>query len=388
MTHFYRFLLFSFLLSACLSKSTNLHINSTDSISQTSFSIEKYGLKTQDTTTVISANSEGINVNSRFFKNSTPLTPLPSSFTTLKVALDPGHVANDSITAILEGKFIKLKHPLRQDSLFFYEADIAYKTCIYLKDSLEQLGATVLITRQKDKTAFDMTYKQWLKSNYKQALDSKKNLDSLTFNKLIDLDTSNFIHQQIIFHHFFKYLDFEKRAEKINNFKPDLSIIVHFNVDIENRPWQTPTKKNHTMAFVPGSFLAEELSDSTAQKNFCRMHSSNAIEQSITLSENILKGIEATCKTTPVVNSSNISYLKKYSIPTRAPGVFCRNLAMTRTINGRLCFLEGFYQDNYDEALALDQTHYFDIIPDRIRELGDGVLFGLKKYLQKNQKQR
>jgi hypothetical protein len=58
---------------------------------------------------------------------------------------------------------------------------------------------------------------------------------------------------------------------------------------------------------------------------------------------------------------------------------------MTRQVKGVMCFLEGFYQDSFDECMLLDKAYLSDKIPNNLQKLGDGIILGINNYLNDNQ---
>jgi hypothetical protein len=65
------------------------------------------------------------------------------------------------------------------------------------------------------------------------------------------------------------------------------------------------------------------------------------------------------------------------------PGIYCRNLALTRLIHGPLCYGETLLQDNPDEAKRLAQKD-FDFngikLPSRIIEVAHAYINGICEY--------
>lgn len=288
--------------------------------------------------------------------------------------------------AEIEGKLIKLKHPQQKDSIFFYEGELTYLTTQLLKDSLEQLGAEVYITRGINQSAFGYTYFEWLDHHFKHDLDSCLEINLITEEEHQSLsqqkEENTLLSKKIIFHKVFKHLDFYQRAKNINAFCPDLTIIVHYNVDVDNTNWNTPTEDNFSMAFVPGAFMKGELDKQIDFNHFVRLSQTNEIEASIEFSNYLLLGLKKHTLVDIIDDYSEISYLKNYCIPTKFKGVFSRNLALTRQIKGTLCYIEALYQDNIKESLLLNENKEKPYFSERVQEVSNGLLEGIVEYLR------
>lgn len=285
----------------------------------------------------------------------------------LKIALDPGHMAGDMNMARFEGKFVNLKHP-NGKTLQFYESFLAWYTSRILADTLERLGAQVILTRDDyDLTSLDITYDEWYR-HYQDTLSQGAPLG-----------------RRPAFYKTFKKIEFIARVDKINLFQPDLTLILHFNVDASNQPWKRPTNKNNSMAFVGGSFVDGELEKPEARFNLLRLLLGDDLESSIEFSDYMLKALEKELGIPPLPQENDQFFIPKYCLPTEAPGVYCRNLTLARRAFGVLCYLEPLYQDNIQESqmLALkDDDYKGQAIPSRIREVAYAYLRGILDYLQ------
>jgi len=328
-----------------------------------------------------------------FIEKDTSLYQLKTSpFEGIKIALDAGHLAGTSKMAEIEGKRIKLKHPDLQDSIFFFEGELTYRTVSLLKDSLIQLGAKVFTTRQSNESSLGYTYFEWLDKYFIHDIDSCLNnnfIDAEEYNFLLIEKTKNTVQsQKIIFHKLFKHLDFYHRAKIINTFRPDLTIIVHFNVDVDNKEWIKPTDKNYNMAFVPGAFMEGEIETQIDFNNFVRLSQTQEIKESIILSGYVLSGLKKHTNVDIIDDYSEISYLNDYCLSTHVKGVFSRNLALTRQIKGTICYVEALYQDNFDESLLLNKNQEYDYSLERVREVSNGIIEGITNYLSSKHNQK
>lgn len=310
----------------------------------------------------------------------------------LRIALDPGHSSRDLLSAKIEGKyieFLKKDNPSFTSNTTLVESELTFHTAIVLKKLLENAGATVLLTRDKiGESAMGYDFNYWLNNYFHQHLDSLYLIEEINleeYNKYKKFKTINSAYtQKVLFNKLFNRIDFETRAQKINDFEPDLTLILHYNVDINNDPWKTPTTENKTMAFVPGAFMAEESLKPEDEFHFLRLLFSNQIEASIHLSKFIMDELRKDTLLSIATPSDSISYLNDYCIPTPIPGVFCRNLALTRKIISPVCYLEPLYQDNMYEHTALNKKNVlFEnyLISKRVEEVANAYYKGIIAYL-------
>lgn len=279
----------------------------------------------------------------------------------LKIALDPGHIASDTAMGRLEDKYLLFN--LQDDSqkseptleseevVSMAEGMLTWQTANALALLLRKQGAEVFLTRpQANITAFGKTYQQWKKYDYKRTLDSLCKINP-TDVRLKKLRSGKINKENIIFRYVFRDAELRKRAQVINAFNPDLTIFIHYNVDEKNKPWVTPTSQNYCMTFVPGSFQQNELSDFERRFDFLRLLVTQEIENSI-----IAAGITArhfqTELNVPLAKITDATYLLENCIPA-GPGVFCRNLSLTRLVQGTIIYGEALYQDNFKECLRL-----------------------------------
>lgn len=268
-------------------------------------------------------------------KNNPPAPYVPEmvSLKGMKIALDPGHMAGDSAMARIEGKCLFLEYDSagQKQRLELIEGQLTLATAHMVKEALEKAGAEVMMTREKpNQSAFGITYDEWLK---KELPESK-------------------LGRFKIFHDKFKSLELLERAKKINAFAPDLTLIIHYNVDETNVGWTKPGRKNFTMAFIGGNIISKNLSGKINRIEFLRLLVSDDLEKSEQLAGHLVSNFN-TKLNVPVAKPSDAIYLKEESIQTPTPGVYSRNLALTRLVHGPLAYGESLYQDNFSECKDL-----------------------------------
>lgn len=299
----------------------------------------------------------------------------------IKIALDPGHLANDSEMGDLEKKQVKFKkdslHGLN-DSIEITEGILTYATAQILKQKLEAEGAEVIITRINGNSAFGKTFYQWKREDLKKAVDSLFKIGEIKpaqkqyflSGKAKDSD---------IFRVIFKDLELAKRAELINDFKPDFTLIIHFNVDETNTGWQKPGCKNFNMVFVGGAFMKSDLVSKEKRFEFLRLMVTDDLERSIILSSAMIKSFEKNLNV-KTARIQEARYLSEGCLPTNESGVYCRNLQLTRYIHSPLVYGETLCQDYLDEAIILnkekDKTKN-----ERIKQVAEAYYLGIIDYI-------
>ena len=177
----------------------------------------------------------------------------------------------------------------------------------------------------------------------------------------------------------FKDVELQKRAEIINNFKPDFTIIIHYNVDEKNTGWNKPANKNFNMTFVGGAFMKHDLSSPEKRFEFLRLLISSDLENSIALSSAMVKSFEKNLNVKTAV-LKDAKYLGEGCLLTEEQGVYCRNLQLTRYIHGPLVYGETLYQDNMNECCALnkecDKTKN-----QRVQQVAEAYFQGVLNYV-------
>ncbi len=302
----------------------------------------------------------------------------------LKIAIDPGHIANDFEMGDLEKKHIIIKGDSIngiKDSIEIAEGILTYATAILLKEKLEKEGATVFLTRTADKCAFGKTYQQWKKDDLKNAVDSLYKIGEIkAWQK--DYFNSSKAKDRDIFRVIFRDLELAKRVELINNFNPDYTVVIHYNVDETNLDWIKTTDKNFNMCFVGGAFMKNDLITKEKRFEFLRLLITDDLEKSIAISSSVIKKFESELNV-PTASARDAKYLIEGCLPTEANGVYCRNLQLPRYIHSPIVYGETLYQDNINECKLLsaetDKTKN-----KRIQQVADAYFKGILNYVSTN----
>ncbi|HYG40778.1 MAG TPA: N-acetylmuramoyl-L-alanine amidase [Cytophagales bacterium] len=316
----------------------------------------------------------------------TSLKPL-SGF---KIAIDPGHVSGDMNTAALETKYLNLQKNIREgiyDPINLIEGNLTLATAFFLKKQLEAAGAEVMLTRDKPNySSFGITYQEWLSKAKKQNFETAYHKGEITLeekNRFLKISTPKEIFQK-----HFRFADLYERARIINAYKPDFTVIIHYNVDEQNSPWTSPTSKNYNMVFVPGDLKPEFLDQVERRLELLRMLVSDDIFQSISLSTYLIQSFEKVLEVPPAL-PDHASYLKNDCTTTPYHGVYVRNLALTRLVHGPVAYGETLYQDNKKECHLLG-NYTLEVngikTSERVKQVAQAYYEGILKYVMNMEK--
>lgn len=304
--------------------------------------------------------------------------------TGLKIAIDPGHIAGDMEMGDIEKKCLTFKcDSLKglKDSIAISEGMLTFATAKLLKAKLEAAGAEVFMTRTfNGSSAFGVTFDEWLKTSYAATVDSLFKAGKISLSQKQFFMGSK-ASKRDKFRVVFKDAELSQRAKIINKYKPDLTIIIHFNVDETNTNWAKPANKNFNMTFVGGAFMKNDLSSPEKRFQFLRLLITDDLEKSITLSSAVIKSFEKNLNV-KTASVKDATYLMEGCLPTSEPGVYSRNLQLTRYIHGPLVYGETLYQDNLNECILLnkecDKTKN-----ERIQQVAEAYFQGILNYVQK-----
>ncbi len=314
---------------------------------------------------------------------------IESSAENVRIALDPGHIGGSHEMKHIEEKSVRLKDP-NGNYLSFSEADLTLGTALHLKERLRPGPYEIFMTRTRPgETSFGKTFTEWMKEDFLAALDSAYARSEISDQKYHWLQT-NKDRPKVIFHSFFKNLELIKRTQIIDRFKPDLILVIHYNVHSTKRldspgDYLIPTKQNYHLAFVPGSFMPGEFSTTSDIESFRFLFSTTTIMESIRFSESILKSLESSTGVSVIGRKFDGIYPLTNCIYSGTPGIYSRNMVLTRLVRAPVCYIELLCQDNLDEAVVLQDTtvrvgHMNTSV--RVIEVADALYQGIINYVE------
>jgi N-acetylmuramoyl-L-alanine amidase len=319
--------------------------------------------------------------------------PIPTEISEILVAIDPGHFAKNFTEAMREDKYVKMHGAdlgIDKD-ISFYEADLADITAAIVKSELEKLGAKAFLTKSMASNSLGKSFHEWYTRDYKGDLDWYYHEGDVT---KADYETYQRSDSNAIFNTFYRFVEFRKRIDLINSSNPTMTIVIHYNAveggKRDSEGFLKPVQTNYSMAFVPGAFNGYELRRYSEKLDFLRLLMSPDLNKSMRLAHLILNQ-ENEIGVPPVQNDQHVLD-ERYCTRTDYAGVYCRNLAMTRTVRGPLVYLEALLQDNDKEAVALSKRDYaFEhptfgkmMVPKRCYDVAMCVVKGITSWLEEN----
>ena len=298
-------------------------------------------------------------------------------FTGIKIALDPGHIAGDFHMATAEDRFIEM-YGIRKEPIRFFEGELTLTTAKVLQDSLEALGAEVMLTRDRGNySAMGMSFDEWLQTEL---------VDTLLREgyELSDIDrrVSGSSHRTL-YRRYFLDQDLDARAEKVNYFNPHFTIVIHFNADVQNRGWYKPSPRNYSMIFVPGSYIAGELSTPKERFDFLRTLLTDHMQESALLSRFVMDEFETTLGVPSVTDYPKKPFYLTHRSMEVDRGIYARNLRLCRLLNTPVCYGESLLQDNEKEIIALSKNDLDNgVVAPRLVTVAQAYLNGIKRYVE------
>jgi len=279
----------------------------------------------------------------------------------LRVALDPGHMGTafwDKIT----GKWVH-----DQTGKVISEGLLNLQVALLLKGEFETLGATVMLTRSSLAPVSQLDPKTLNVNSFAAQELRNKSLEPWFQNlihsalKLPELVKAFQISQTVRsifsddrrFDYYAEREDLQARASKINRFRPDLTLMIHF--DAADTPGKDPQLLDRmvgdrTRAYVPGAF---------AETEFATFESRALLVQHLMQPKQMAYSVELGRKIVDSISKELLVPVESdeggESVPV-APGVFARNLELTRMVtSGAISYLECLEYGNTNEFTLLSQ---------------------------------
>ncbi len=316
----------------------------------------------------------------------------------VRIAIDPGHIGGKM--ARLEEKYIDMqacKQIENREDIQFDEGTLALSTAKLLRNELIKLGAEVILTRESNGQAvyekdFDAWYSQDFANAVKILTSSIKDSDKKKEQQNWWLQSASLTE---IFRSTYNFLDTKKRADIINAFQPHLAISIHYNLGgiYDQKTGKTPgTEDNYSLTFIPGAFRKghlkdeayrnESLKDQRSRYEFIRLIITTDIEDSQSLATIALEELNRHIQVPTL--QKNFRYLSALCLKS-APGVYNRNLTLTRLVHAPVLYAEPLCQDNYDECLCLSSNDLLvegQPAPKRIKEVGDAYFNTIVRWIE------
>jgi len=322
-----------------------------------------------------------------FIKHDSLRRPAAKSFKGLRVAIDPGHIGGTFDMGEVESRCMCLgidsAHQIKLE-----EGNMTFWTAQMLRKKLEAQGAIVMFSRPDTGiSALGISYYEW-----KRKIKNRTYVDSLLKEGLLSEKQVAMLHghmaDKAIFSEIFGSMDMSVRARKINAFHPDMTVVIHYNVNEKNTGWTKTTDKDFVMTFVGGCVTSKDLKSLSGRLNLLRLLISPDIENSVKLCSYAVNHLSADLNV-PVAKKTDATYLNERCLATPVVGVYSRDLALTRLIKGPLVYGEPLYQDNAKECTML--SGYCDKIagassPSRLELVADAYFKAIQDYIANSNK--
>ncbi len=319
----------------------------------------------------------------------------PKSWVGLRIGIDPGHMAGQEWDR-LTGKFVR-----DQNGRTLSEGLLNLQVALLLKKRFEQRGAIVRLTTSGPRPATKVDYKTFELDPYAR-FEIRESVIEPWFLKLIQEKTSdsemlrrfeNSPQVKQLFSNssrrdfFIKRVDLWERARILNEFKPDLVLVIHFDATASKDYESTepnPQAPNETKSFIFGSYESGEASSFVSASYLAkRILYKDDFQNSFNLSQSIVKRLSQNLKlsldTSNPINGQLIQ-----------PGIRSRNLTVPRYLQtSSVAYLETFFYNRPDEFRALlRQDHVMAIegvnysYSNRLIEVANAVELGVADFLR------
>ena len=304
----------------------------------------------------------------------------------LKILIDPGHMGGEDWDHDT-GKYVEVNG--RKVS----EGDLTLWTSLLTAQKLEKLGATVLLTRDKqgavstenpktfDATPFINQYfynsmDDWMAPYLTKSIDQVRS----TIKNASEVQKAYSSIQRMQF--FITGADLEARSKMIDEFNPDITLDIHFDASKNDELQNTAQSLE---AFVPGGFRITE-TGSRKVKALALKHAlevrrwNQSVELADTVTQSMSTALQIPRHKTP----------EAFTAIRVRDGVYARNLYIARrALSGLVIYLECLHYDHVSEhknLSILDQTgNYRNTAfryPNRLNTISNSIEDGLVQYFQ------
>ena len=315
----------------------------------------------------------------------------------IKIALDPGDIGGEF--SKIESRYIQIEtnNNEREELIAFDTGTLTLATAKVLKNKLENLGAKVIVTRQSVGQLVSVkSFDDWLIEHFtpqlkfkhfiQQFSDSTFTNESYLFTKAMLQSPKSWL-KTVFFRAYLNIQELQARCKIINDFEPEITIRIGY--DVATRPNEETgkhkvTNNNTCIAFIPGSFMNSELSMLPYRIHYARLLLTHNTQHSQYLSTLIIQELAKSIGVTPCPNTLPHCML---SIKD-SPGVYCRNLSMTKFVRSPICYVNALCQDNADECLKLSKKD-FEIegilTSSRVIDVANSLCNGILRYFTESQ---
>ena len=313
----------------------------------------------------------------------------------LRIAIDPGHIGSP-LWDRRDGKYVQDRR-----GRMLSEGTMALQTALMLEQELQLLGAEVLLTRRGFQPVFQggayetFPLRGFAEDEFRASRLSDWFLHLLNGTSSAGLFSAMGGHANVRrifqdgiwarYRYFFSRADLQARADVINRFQPDYTMIIHFDIDASASGGHglNPQNYNSTKAFVPGHFEFAEVGTRAERAQLVRgLVQSASWEGSVKFSRAITHSISA--RLGIPLDRSHPAFVTPIE-----PGVFARNLGLLRRleVTSPVTFLECLFYNGpteFEKLVAKDHTMMVDGVrtsySTRLKSLVEAIRDGLLAY--------
>lgn len=307
----------------------------------------------------------------------------------LRIALDPGHMSTKEWEK-RTGKFVKDKR-----GVIISEGLINLQTTMLLKQEFEKLGAEVKLTRDHHESVSELKYEELDLPTYaRKALradlydewfltlvDTYEN--EVLFKKFEqDQNLKNLFSEKARNNYFILGADLDARVDSIEEFDPDITLVIHYDSqDPANNPNGVNSKRySRVKTYIHGAIDPTEWARKE-DRGFLmhKLFDSKSTNASFNLAVAVVNGLKKELKLDYDTGGGGYSKLV-------APGVFARNLFITKKLHGHAhTYVECLHYNDPGEFKAMlakdfpliiqgQTTHYSKRLKQVVLGIRNGVL--------------
>ncbi len=298
-----------------------------------------------------------------------PARPDGKPLNGIKLALDPGHLGG--AWAKMEERWFEIG-----DQRPVTEGDLTLAVAKLLVPRLQDLGATVYLTRRKAGPVTSQRPDRLKKTAVASLADKE---EAVTPDAIRDESERLF----------YRVSEIHRRADLVNErIRPDLALCLHFNAEAwgdETHP--TLTDKNHLHLLVTGAFAGKELVYDDERFAMLQKLLSRAYREELAVSESIAASLaKATGLPAYRYEANNAIKVGAGSF------VWARNLLANRLYQCPVVYVEAYVMNSRAASARIEAGDYEGtravdgrMQPSIFREYADGVVAGLVAYYSSNQ---
>lgn len=308
----------------------------------------------------------------RKWRRTRDLPPAPSRkpLDGLRIAIDPGHIGGD--WAKLEERWL-----LVGEGLPIREGNMTLQVAKLLKPRLEELGATVLMVRERNEPVTPLRPESLIE----QARETTAGDDSPeALRKLAE-------------RLFYRTAEIRARAKLVNeSLKPDLVLCLHFNAD----PWGNPAaptlvENSHLHLLLNGAYTDEEVA--LADQRFAMLAKllSRTHEEEAFVGATVADAFAQTSGLPPYTYPAGASNVRQVD---GHPYLWARNLLANRLYDCPVIFMEPYVMNSVTDYPRMQAGDYEGLReingkaqPSIFREYVDGLVAGLARHYSRHRAQ-